>query len=206
MYSQTSTLVTAPPAIVPTKSNKRPLELLIACKVVKRLSKHVKFDAVEDVADEEDNEDSLCFPMDSSDKEDSLFFSIDLGKENPKADTPSSLDTLDSGVSSYLEYLGKKPKPQSASGLMFDLPHCNSNHDFDSTEDCLLNDHSTDRDGSPVRVPQQPLRRSARIAAKKNAGTCQVVEHPHPRSAGIAASGIRRSARLAAKTPVDYRL
>jgi outer membrane biosynthesis protein TonB len=84
------------------------------------------------------------------------------------------------------------------SELTFDLSHRNDfTGDFDS------NGHSTDSDGDPARVPQQPLRRSARIAAKK-IGTCQVVEPPLPRSLPIAASGMRRSARLARKARVHY--
>ena len=104
---------------------------------------------------------------------------------------------------------------------------------------------------STIRVPQQPLRRSARIAAnKKNddaddenvmesdhkdvgfpvptaiaiifspplpatsariasnkkSESCQFLEPPHPRSAPIAASGSRRSARLATKVRISYAL
>ena len=75
-------------------------------------------------------------------------------------------------------------------------------------------DKSTHGDGDPVTVTvtvvePPPLRRSARIAAKKSAdiyNSCQVVlERPlPPPSARIAASGIRRSSRLAAKARVNY--
>jgi hypothetical protein len=97
-----------------------------------------------------------------------------------RADTPSCLDTLDSS----LDTLDSS---------------CNSAED--SVSD------SNDRDGDPATVPtQQPLRRSARIAAMKigNYNCCQVVERTLPRSARIAASGIRRSSRLAAKAQVKY--
>jgi hypothetical protein len=74
--------------------------------------------------------------------------------------------------------------------------------------------HHDDGDGDPVTVPvvvePPPLRRSARIAAKTssdNFNSCQVVlERTLPPSARIAASGIRRSSRLAAKARVNYRL
>jgi hypothetical protein len=75
--------------------------------------------------------------------------------------------------------------------------------------------HDDDDDGDPpvtvpVVVEPPPLRRSARIAAKTssdNFNSCQVVlERTLPPSARIAASGIRRSSRLAAKARVNYRL
>jgi hypothetical protein len=96
-----------------------------------------------------------------------------------RADTPSSLDTLDSNLEDTLDST------------------CNSAEDSDSN----------DRDGDPSSVPtQQPLRRSARIAAMKigNSNSCQVLERTLPRSARAAASGIRRSSRLAAKAQVKY--
>jgi hypothetical protein len=97
-----------------------------------------------------------------------------------RADTPFSLDTFDSSLDTLED------------------SNCDS-ADEDSD--------SNDRDGDPATVlTQQPLRRSARIAAMKigNSNSCQVVEQTIPRSDRIAASGIRRSSRLAAKAQVRY--
>jgi hypothetical protein len=81
-------------------------------------------------------------------------------------------------------------------------PTINSTDDDDDDDDDTeeLTGHSTDGDddGDPVMIAvERPLRRSARIAAKNK---------PLPRSAPIAASGVRRSARLATKARVSYAL
>jgi hypothetical protein len=117
-----------------------------------------------------------------------------------RADTPSCLDTLDSS----LDTLDSSLDTLDSSLDTLDS-NCNSAEDSDSND---RDGDSYDRDGDPATVPtQQPLRRSARIAAIKigNSNSCQVlVEQTLPRSARIAASGIRRSARLAAKARVNY--
>jgi hypothetical protein len=71
-----------------------------------------------------------------------------------------------------------------------------------------VDDDDDDDDEVPVDVEPPPLRRSAPIAVKKSADnytSCQVVfERPLPPLARIAASGVRRSSRLAAKARVNY--
>jgi hypothetical protein len=170
------------PTFLQYAHKKRPLEFSNICEVVERPKKRVKFDGVvvvENVADEED-ESSFCFSLASdSDDEDSLC---------------SSLYSTDNWTH---QHHGDGDPAAVTVGV-------------DDEDD----DKSTHCDGDPVTVPvvveTPPLRRSARIAAKKSADNYNsfgvVLERPLPRSARIAATGIRRSSRLAAKARVNYRL
>jgi hypothetical protein len=86
-------------------------------------------------------------------------------------------------------------------------------HKDDDDDDLDSDSDSTDEDAVPA-VPvavERPLRRSARISNAKKGGisdSCEVkvVVRPLPRSAPIAASSMRRSARLANKARVSYAL
>ena len=98
---------------------------------------------------------------------------------------------------------------KAAAAAAFSVIDEASNSNNDEDDDSMI-DSSSGR----------PLRRSVRIAAKKSgdSGVCQVERplrrsariaaknKPLPRSAPIAASGMRRSSRLAAKARVNYHL
>jgi hypothetical protein len=82
--------------------------------------------------------------------------------------------------------------------LVFDLSHFQADKadDSDNCYDCD-DDNDTDRDGDPVPVVvERPLRRSARIAAKKSGDP--------PTPIAVKAPSLRRSSRLAAKAQVSY--